>query len=225
MGAIIEQASSFASEIDNLILLILVLGGFWFLVAEIVLFAFIFKYRRSKNRKAKYITGTRKEEKRWLNWPHYMIIVCDLVIIFFAIKVWYDIKQHLPPAQEVVRVVGRQWAWQFVHPGLDKQLGTDDDVETVDELRLKVGTMYHFKLESRDVLHSFSVPVFRLKQDAVPGRVFTGWFEPTKTGTYDIQCAEMCGMGHGMMHARLVIETEKEHDKWLQTRAKPASSG
>lgn len=219
MELIIAQASSFAADIDMVIVLITVLVGFWFLLAEAVLFYFIFKFRQREGVKAQYITGTKKEEKKWLHWPHNLIIVCDLIIIFFAIKVWYDIKQDLPPAQEVVQVIGRQWSWQFVHPGLDKQLGTEDDIATVDELRVKVGVTYHFKLESRDVLHSFSVPVFRLKQDAVPGRVITGWFKPTKTGKYDIQCAEMCGMGHGLMHARLVVEDEEAHNQWLKDKA------
>ena len=220
MDLIIGRAASFAQDIDGLILLVAVLGGFWFILAEVALFYFIVKFRRrDEQQKAKYITGTKKSEKRWLNTPHYLIIVCDLVIVFFAIKVWYEVKQDLPPAQEVIRVVGRQWSWQFVLPGLDKELGTADDVEMVDELRIKVDTLYHFQLESKDVVHSFSVPVFRLKQDAVPGRVFTGWFKTTDTGTFDIQCAEMCGMGHGMMQAKLLIETEEEHDTWLRERA------
>ena len=80
-------------------------------------------------------------------------------------------------------MVAQQWAWSFVHPGPDGQLDTADDIKTVDELHVKVDTLYHFKLESRDVLHSFSVPVFRLKQDVIPGRVITGWFQPTQTGT------------------------------------------
>ncbi len=219
MELIITRASSFAADIDMVIVLIAVLAGFWFVLAEAVLFYFIFKYRHREGAKAQYITGTKKEERKWLHWPHNLIIVCDLVIIFFAIRVWYDIKQDLPPPEEIVQVIGRQWSWQFVHPGLDKQLGTEDDVATVDELRVKVGVTYHFKLESRDVLHSFSVPVFRLKQDAVPGRVITGWFKPTRVGAYDIQCAEMCGMGHGLMHARLVVEDEKSHNAWLQDKA------
>jgi cytochrome c oxidase subunit 2 len=66
-----------------------------------------------------------------------------------------------------------------------------------------------------DTLHSFSVPVFRLKQDAIPGRVITGWFEPTLPGEYDIQCAEMCGVGHGIMGARIFVETAEEHEAWL----------
>ena len=70
------------------------------------------------------------------------------------------------------------------------------------------------------MLHSFSVPVFRLKQDAIPGRVITGWFKPTMTGTYDIQCAEICGIGHGLMPARIVIETAEQHAAWMAENAR-----
>ena len=74
-------------------------------------------------------------------------------------------------------IIGQQWAWTIVHPGLDKKLGTEDDVFTVDEMRIKVGKTYHYKLQATDVMHSFSIPVFRLKQDALPGREITGWFQ------------------------------------------------
>ncbi len=69
------------------------------------------------------------------------------------------------------------------------------------------------------VIHSFSVPVFRLKQDAVPGRVITGWFEPILTGTYDVQCAEICGIGHGAMAARVHIESAEQHAAWVAERS------
>ena len=216
METIIERASSFADDIDSLIMVIAVLGGFWFVVAQGVLFYFIFKFRRSNNPQAAYITGEKHEEKKWIHWPHYAVIVCDLIIIGFAIKVWYDVKQTLPPPDHTIRIVGQQWAWKFHHPGPDNILGTADDIATVDELHVKVDKVYHFKLESDDVLHSFSVPVFRLKQDAVPGRVITGWFKPTKTGEFDIQCAEMCGIGHGAMAARIFIKTEAEHQSWMK---------
>jgi cytochrome c oxidase subunit 2 len=85
----------------------------------------------------------------------------------------------------------------------------------MNELHVKVGTIYHYLLESKDVIHDFSVPVFRLKQDAVPGRVITGWFEPTKTGEWDIQCAEICGIGHALMGGRIFIETPEQHAAWL----------
>ena len=143
------------------------------------------------------------------------MLFCDIFIIVGAVKVWYDIKQYLPPAEATVRVIAQQWAWTFVHPGADGQIDTADDIALVDELRLQQGVKYHYKLESRDVLHSFSIPVFRLKQDAIPGRVITGWFEPTKTGSYDLQCTEICGIGHGIMGAKVVIETKEAHAAWI----------
>lgn len=116
-------------------------------------------------------------------------------------------------------MIGQQWAWSFVHPGPDGEIDTADDIANTDELHLEVDKLYHYKLESRDVLHSFSVPVFRLKQDAIPGRVITGWFQPTMTGTYDIQCAEICGIGHGLMPARVVIETPEQHAAWVASHS------
>ena len=101
------------------------------------------------------------------------------------------------------------------NPGPDNILDTEDDIVTIDELHIEVGKVHHYKLSSKDVLHDFSVPVFRLKQDAVPGRVITGWFKPIKTGEFDIQCAEMCGIGHGIMAAKLYIHSKEDYAKWL----------
>lgn len=211
-------ASSFSGDVDFLILLIAVIVGFWFVLAELALFYFIVRFRRRDGMAAAYITGERRQEKRWITIPHMLIIVCDIVILAFSFQVWSAIKQDLPPAEANIRVIGHQWAWRFMHPGADGQLGTADDVETIDELRLQVNTLYHFHLEAADVLHSFSIPAFRLKQDAVPGRVITGWFKPTKTGTFDIQCAEICGIGHGIMGAKLIVESAADHQRWLEQR-------
>ena len=211
----VEAASTYASDIDGLILLITVLVGFWFILSEAVFFGFIFRYRRKEGVKADYITGEEKEYSRWIHWPHYLIIVCDIFIIYGAVTVWYNVKQDLPPAEQRIRVIAQQWAWSFVQPGPDGKLDTPDDIRTVDELHIKANTLYHYHLEARDVLHSFSVPVFRLKQDAVPGRVITGWFEATKTGTFDIQCAEICGIGHGVMVGRIIIEAPEQHIAWM----------
>jgi cytochrome c oxidase subunit II len=79
-----------------------------------------------------------------------------------------------------------------------------------------VNTNYHFELLSRDVVHSFAVPAFRLKQDALPGRVITGWFQPNRVGTYDIQCTQMCGLGHALMAGKVVVETAQDHAAWLR---------
>ena len=214
----VEALSTYATDIDNLIWLITVLVGFWFILCEGVFFYFIIRFRAKEGVRAEYITGEEKSQKRWISYPHLLVLVCDLFIVVGAVRVWYDVKQHLPEPYQTVRVVGQQWAWSFVHPGSDGKLGTDDDIKTVDELHIEVGKVYHYKLEARDVLHSFSVPVFRLKQDAIPGRVITGWFEATGTGTHDIQCAEICGIGHGVMAGRIVIESAEQHAAWISER-------
>ena len=205
---LVPIASSYGAGIDQVIILITVIVGFWFVLSELIFLGFILKFRAKDGQKAQYITGEEAHQKKWISRPHMLVLVCDVFILVAAVRVWVDVKQELPEAPDsTVRIIGQQWAWSFVHPGPDNQLDTADDIKTVDELHVKVGTTYHFKLEARDVLHSFSVPVFRIKQDAIPGRVITGWFEPTKTGTYDIQCAEICGIGHALMPARIVIET------------------
>ena len=219
----IEQASSYAADIDNLILLIGVVVGFWFIAVEIVFFGLIIAFRERPGVRAEYITGEEKHQKRWVGVPHELVLLCDVVIIIGAVRVWVNVKQTLPPAEETVRVIAQQWAWSFVHPGPDHKLDTADDIKTVDELHVKVGTTYHFKLEARDVLHSFSVPAFRIKQDAIPGRVITGWFKPTRLGTHDIQCTEICGIGHGLMPGRIVIQSPGDYAAWAATQSATAS--
>jgi cytochrome c oxidase subunit 2 len=212
----VQQASTYASSIDNQIWLITLLVGFWFILAEGVFFLFIFKFRRVEGRRSQYITGEEKHQRHWINVPHQLVLVCDIIILAGAIHVWYEVKQALPAPQRTVRVIAQQWAWTFVDPGPDDVLDTADDIKTVDELHVEVGKVYHFKLTAKDVLHSFSVPAFRLKQDAVPGREITGWFKASKTGRYDIQCAEICGIGHGIMGASIRIETAEEHKAWVE---------
>jgi cytochrome c oxidase subunit 2 len=212
---LIEPASTYASEIDNLFTLIFVVVGFWFVVTAGMFFWLIWRFRARDGVPAQYVTGDEKDLHRWVSIPHALILVCDVVIVAGAIKVWYDVKLDLPEAEEKIRVIGQQWAWTFVHPGADGELDTADDVTAIDELHVKADTLYHFELQSTDVLHSFSVPVFRLKQDAIPGRTITGWFEATRTGQFDIQCAEMCGIGHGIMGAKLYIESDDEHAAWI----------
>lgn len=215
----LESASTFAGDIDFVIELIFWITMFWLVLAEAILIWFVVKFHHTNNPTAQYITGEKKEEMKFIHWPHNLVLVCDIIIIIFAIKTWYGVKQVLPPADNTIHIIGNQWAWTFVHSGPDGQLGTADDVETTDEMHVTVDTTYHFKLTSPDVMHSFSVPVFRLKQDIVPGREITGWFNATKTGEWDLQCAEMCGIGHGIMAARIFVETKEDHAIWLSRQA------
>ncbi len=215
----VPAASTYAGDIDALFTLIFVLVGFWFVLSEGVFFGLIIRFRKRDGVAAQYISGEEKSQKRWIMMPHMLVLVFDIFIVVGAVRVWYDVKQNLPPAQETVRIIGQQWAWTFIHPGPDGQLDTPDDIAKVNELHVKVGALYHYKLEATDVIHSFSVPVFRLKQDAIPGRVITGWFEPTKMGEWDIQCAEICGIGHGLMGGRIHIESPAQHMAWMAREA------
>jgi cytochrome c oxidase subunit 2 len=227
IGHWVPQASSFAADVDALIGLVAVLAGFWFVVAQGVFFWLIFRYRRRPGQRGQYITGQEKNLVRFVAWPDWAIIACDIIIVFAAIMVWVKIKQDFPEPDRQVRVISQQWAWTFVHPGPDEKFDTEDDIRSFNEMHVEVDKTYHYDLESLDVLHDFSVPVFRLKQDAIPGRVVKGWFKPTKTGTWDIQCAEMCGIGHGIMGARIVIESPEEHAAWIEQNSsgKLASAG
>ncbi len=215
----VPNASSFAGQIDELILLITAIVGFWWLLAEGVFFWLIIKFNAQEGVKAQYVSGENAKEKRWVSMPHYATLVFDVIIMIFAVKAWQEVKQTMPQADSTVRVIAQQWAWTFVHPGPDNLLDTPDDIRLVDELHVEKGKTYHFELQSRDVLHSFSVPVFRLKQDIVPGRTIRGWFKPTMTGGFDIQCTEICGIGHGFMPARILVHTPEEFQNWQQAKS------
>jgi cytochrome c oxidase subunit 2 len=211
---ILPAASTYARDIDQLITLIAVLVGFWFVLCYAVFFWFLWKYRARPGHKAEYVTGEIWEHKRFITIPHLLVLVCDVFIIWGAVQVWVNVKQTLPPADATVRVIGQQWAWTFIHEGPDGKFETADDIVTIDELHVEKDKTYHYELASRDVLHNFSVPVFRLKQDAIPGRIIKGWFNATKLGEYSVQCAEICGIGHGLMGARIFIETPAQHAAW-----------
>lgn len=214
--SLIEVGSSYAAQIDGLILTVLIIVGIWFLAAEYIFLHFILKFRAKPGRRGEYIDGKNKRHKRWITIPHLCVLAFDVLIILVSFRVWYNIKMDLPEDPDaVIRVIGQQWAWTFQHPGADGELDTADDIFTVDELHVENEKTYHFELQSTDVLHSFSVPVWRIKQDAIPGRTITGWFEPTRTGRYDVQCAEICGFGHGVMAAHVMVEDAETHAAWV----------
>lgn len=222
LDRLIASASSYSGDVDRLFVLITVIVGVWFIAAEAMFFWLMFRFRAKDGVRAQYVTGKEKHLKQWINIPHGLVLIFDVIIIIAAIRVWVTIKQTLPPADRTVRVTAQQWAWTFTAPGPDNKLDTADDIRTTDEMHVEVGKTYHFLLESKDVLHSFFVPVFRLKQDATPGRIYTGWFKPTKAGTFDILCAEICGIGHGAMGAKLVVDTAESYAAWEQAHAAEA---
>jgi cytochrome c oxidase subunit 2 len=219
LNSLVPAGSTYAADIDLLFDVITLLVGIPFLIASYLFFSFIFRFKAKSGKKALYITGTEHQYMKWIHRAHIPILSFDVIIVVMAVNVWFDVKQNLPEASATVRVIAQQWAWTFVHPGPDNVLDTADDITTINELHVATNTLYHYKLEAKDVLHNFSVPVFRLKQDAIPGRIITGWFEPTITGEYDIQCAEICGIGHGLMPARIFIESNEQHAAWVEANS------
>jgi cytochrome c oxidase subunit 2 len=225
MDILLPQASSFAGDIQGVFFLVFWIVLAWFIATEGIFFWLILRHRKKPGQRSEYITGKEKHLKMWIGIPHFFILIFDVWIVWVAASVWYDVKIQLPEGESTVRITGQQWAWVFQHPGPDNVLDTADDIEMLDDLHVQVDRVYHFQLESRDVLHNFSVPVFRLKQDAIPGRRITGWFEPTAVGQYDIQCAEICGIGHGVMFGRIFVESPADHATWMAANAPAGDTG
>jgi len=214
-----QAASSYAADIDGLLVEITWIVGVWFVIAELVLLFLIVRFRRKKGERAAYLPGKSLRAMCVVLVPCAVILGFDLFIDAIAAPVWAAIKESRPPHDELVRITGEQWAWRFTYPGPDGKLDTDDDIESLNEMHVPINKVVQFELGSRDVLHSFFVRELRTKQDAVPGRTITGWFEPTVPGTFEIVCAEICGFGHTLMKGALTVESEEDYRSWLNARA------
>jgi cytochrome c oxidase subunit 2 len=219
-----EAASSYAGDIDGLLVFITVVVGVWFLGAEAVLVALSLRFRRREGRPAAYIPATRLRVMAAVLVPCAVILGFDLVIDAVAAPVWAKVKETQPPHDELVRITGEQWAWRFRYPGPDGALDTEDDFETVNDLHVPVDAVVLFELEAKDVLHSLWIPQLRLKQDAVPGRRIRGWFKPTVEGRYEVICAEICGLGHTMMKGALVVEAQSAYREWISSKIEAQAS-
>jgi cytochrome c oxidase subunit 2 len=140
---------------------------------------------------------------------------------------WVVIKgrDSVPANAYPVGVHAKQFEWRMTYAGADGQLGTADDFTVRNQLHIPVNQPILVHLSAEDVIHSFFVPEFRLKQDAVPGMQIRVWFQATKTGEYEIGCAELCGMGHYKMRARVFVHTPEEFTAWMAQAAQTAAGG
>ena len=218
-----EAASSYAADLDHLMLVITLIVGVWFLLAEAVLIGFVVRYRRRPGRRAAYLPATSLRSMSFVLAPCAVILGFDLVIDALSAPVWEKVKLELPPHDELVRIQGEAWQWRITYPGADGRLDTADDVQTLNELHVPLEKTILFELTARDVLHSLWIPELRLKQDAVPGRSIRGWFRATREGEYAVVCAEICGIAHTLMAGKLRVESEAEYRQWLQSRAPAAA--
>lgn len=216
--------------------------GVVFLITQVLLFVFPFKYQHNPKRKALFFPDNNRLEFMWTIIPS--IVLTALVV--YGLSVWNRVMSAAPEDAEIIEVMGYQFAWKVRYPGKDDKLGAYDyrkidatnefgldlgdragfDDFTPREMHLPKGKPVEFRIRARDVLHSVFAPHFRLKMDAVPGMPTRFWFIPTKstadmrkeTGNpdfnYEIACAEVCGRGHFSMRLLVVVDEPEDYEKW-----------
>ena len=240
-----ESSSTQGKEIDYLFWVTMTILVIVFLVTHVLLFYFPYRYQYREENKARFFPDNNKLEIAWTVVPAIVLTM----LVFSGWKVWRDITREAPNDAVVVEVVGKQFNWLVRYPGKnDNQLGefnykliddgkgnelgldmTDEasfDDFTALQVHIPKGKPVLFRIRARDVLHSFSIPHFRMKMDAVPGMPTKFWCMPTKTTeemraelnnpdfNYEVACQEVCGRGHFSMRLILIVEEEEEYNKW-----------
>lgn len=221
-----ENISTFGPQVDSLFYAILIITGILFFAVQGFLIWFIFRYQASHHSKGFYTHGNPAVEIIWTVIPALILVA----LAFSGQKVWTEIKSYMPPQAEAVniRVQAEQFAWNVQYPGPDGKFDTNDDIRTINQLHIPQGRPIRITLTSIEkegkpaVIHSFFLPEFRLKQDVVPGMAIDVWFQATRTGKYEIACAEFCGLGHYRMKGFLSIHTPKGFDEWLKKQGAAA---
>jgi cytochrome c oxidase subunit 2 len=211
-----ETVSTFGPALDDLYYVILWITGIVFFATEITLVVFMVKYRHREGRKAEYIHGSNKAEVIWTVIP--FVIVMGLA--FYSKALWDEIRDpdRIPPDSFPINVMASQFEWNATYAGADGQFGTSDDFVSRNVLHIPVDRPVVVYLEAEDVIHSFFLPDFRVKQDAVPGMMIPVWFQATRTGEFTLACAELCGLGHYTMDGRVVVDSEADFQSWLDSQ-------
>ena len=221
------------SYIDNTLIITFWITGVVFTAVVLFTAYCVFRFRHRKGIRVAYEPENKKLE--W--WLTIVTGVGVAAMLAPGLFVWNQFVTVPADATEF-EVVGQQWQWSFRLPGKDGRLGTsdirnvssdnplglnpndpdnrDDVVIVGDDLHLLVGKPVKVLLRSIDVLHDFYVPQFRAKMDMVPGMVTYFWFVPTRTGTFEALCFELCGIGHPNMRGKVVVDTESDYQAWLQ---------
>jgi cytochrome c oxidase subunit II len=199
-----QQASTFAGPIDTLygvlVLLSLIFGG---VLPFIILYLMVRYHRSQKVDRANAPHGSIPLELAWT------IIPLILVMGVFFWGAFLYIQMRTPPERTLeIYVIGKQWMWHTQHPNGKRENN---------ELHVPVGQPVKLIMTSQDVIHSFFIPAFRVKQDVLPGRYTTMWFEATQEGEFHLFCAEYCGTEHSLMGGRVVAMSLSDYERWLAT--------
>ena len=198
-----EQASTLASRVDALYFFLLAVSVFFSLLIFVAVIYFAIKYRHKTGevRAPQAVADNLALEITWTAVP----LALTMVMFFWGASVYFSMSRAPENALEIF-VVGRQWMWKFQHP---------DGQREINELHVPLGQPVKLVIASEDVIHSFFVPAFRVKYDAVPGRYTSVWFEATKTGRFHLFCAEYCGTQHSGMIGSIVVLEPAQYAAWL----------
>ncbi len=220
------------AAIDARIYLTMTVTGIAFILTQVLLAVFIWRFRAREGQTAAYWHDNPRLEFTWTA----VTAGVMTILVLGALRLWAQVYSPPPADALLVEVTGQQFAWNVRYPGpdgvlgrtdprritVDNPLGIDDqdprsadDIFLVNQLYLPVGRPVRLRIRSKDVIHSFFLPNFRVKQDAVPGMTIDIWFTPTQTGTFELACAEHCGLGHYRMRGFVVVQTPEEFAETL----------
>ena len=229
------QASAHAADVDQLIVLLHWMMAILFVGWGAFFLYTLVRFRQSANPKADY-AGVKSHNSSYLDVV--LALVEAVLLIGFAIPAWATRVNQLPAESEatVVHVVAKQFEWHIHYPGPDglfgrtaielitptNAIGLDrsdpaaaDDLATINQFNMPVDKPVIVHLSTQDVIHSFAIAELRVKQDVIPGQEIPVWFVPTLTGNFEINCSQLCGLGHYRMRGFVSIQTESEFQDWF----------
>lgn len=240
-----DSASDHGEKIDMMMLITLWVTGIVFVITQVLLFWYSFKYQEKEGRKVYYFPHDNKLELIWTVIPAIVLTV----LVGFGLYYWFQITGEAPQNAQLVEVTGKQFGWEYRYPGKDGVLGkkyyknideekgnplgqiwedkaNHDDIYASGELHVVVGKPVKLVIHAKDVIHDVGLAHFRMKMDAVPGMPTTMWFTPKYTTAemrkehgenfnYEISCDQMCGRGHYTMRGTIIVETQAEFDAYM----------
>ena len=235
-----RNVNMFGHDVDFLFYVILLLTGVAFVGVFVAMILFLIKYRYRPGVPAIHTHGNNALEVIWTTIPAFIF----LALAIYGNEQWSKMRRQTPPANALpVAVVGEQFGWNVRYPGPDGKLakmvaakiskenpfGVDvadpaglDDFTTYNELVFPVGRPVRLYLGSKDVIHAFYVPEFRLYQDMVPGRVYDFvWLKAEATGNFQLACNQLCGQGHYKMFGKLSVVPELDYEAWAKSKTPP----